>query len=156
MADNHFPLRDRLQEQWPRGDSGADIQYVLRAEEQILHSISARIPLTEILNKICDSLNSEMGNMISLVSLPNDEDTGLASIVKSATLFGLYKFCSAAVVGGSDEALGSIEMYCCIPRRPFLNEIRLIERATCLAAVAIKRDNKADGKGNCADSYGLS
>jgi hypothetical protein len=41
MADNHFPLRDRSQERWPRRDSGAEIQYVLRAEEQILHSISA-------------------------------------------------------------------------------------------------------------------
>jgi hypothetical protein len=155
MADNHFPLRHRSQQRWPQRNSG-EIQYLLRAEEHLLQSISARIPLTEILNKICDSLNSEMGNMISLVSLPNDDDTGLASIVKSATLFGLYKFCSAAVVGGNDEALGSIEMYCSIPRRPFLNEIRLIERATCLAAVAIKRDNEADGKSNCTDSYGLS
>jgi hypothetical protein len=32
-------------------------------------------------------------------------------------------------------------MYCRIPRRPFLDEIRLIERATCLAAVAINRHN---------------
>jgi hypothetical protein len=156
MADNHFPLRDRSQERWPRRDSGAEIQYVLRAEEQILHSISARIPLTDILNKICDSLNSEMGNMISLVSLPNDDDTCVANIVKSAGIFGLYKFCSAAVVGGNREALGSIEMYTCIPRRPFLNEIRLIERAACLAAVAIKCHNEADDEANCADSCELS
>ena len=156
MADNHFPLRDRSQEPWPRRDSGAEIQYVLRAEEQILHSISARIPLTDILNKICDSLNSELGNMISLVSLPDDDDTCLANIVKSAALFGLCKFCSAAVVGGNREALGSIEMYCCIPRRPFLNEICLIERATCLAAVAINRHNEAEDQRKRADSCDLS
>jgi hypothetical protein len=149
MADNHFPLRDRSQERWPRRDSGAEIQYVLRAEEQILHSISAGIPLTDILNKICDSLNSEMGNMISLVSLPNDDDTGVTTIVKSAQIFGLYKFCSAAVVGRNREALGSIEMYSCIPRRPFLNEIRLIERATCLAAIAIKHHSE---EGNHSES----
>ena len=156
MADNHLPLRDRSQERLPCRDSGAEIQYVLRAEEQILHSIAARIPLTDILNKICDSLNSEMGNMISLVSLSNDDATCVANIVKSAAIFSLYKFCSAAVVGGNREALGSIEMYTCIPRRPFLNEIRLIERATCLAAVAIKRHNEADDKGNRADSCEVS
>ena len=156
MADNHFPGRDRSRERWPRRDPGAEIQYVLRAEEQILHSISARLPLTAILNKICNSLNSEMGNMISLVSLPNDDDTCVANIVKSAAIFGLYKFCSAAVVGRNREALGSIEMYCCIPRRPFLNEIRLIERATCLAAVAIRRHNEAEDQGNRAVSCELS
>jgi len=53
----------------------------------------------------------------------------------------LHKFCSAPVVGGNDEALGSIEMYCGVARRPFLGEICLIERATCLAAIAIKRHN---------------
>ena len=99
------------------------------------------MPLEEILRKICDALNSEIGNVISLVSMPDDAPTGLATIVKSAGVFGLHKFCSASVVGGNDEALGSIEMYCGIPRRPFLNEISLIERATCLAAVAIKRHN---------------
>jgi len=113
----------------------------LRAEEQLLHSISARIPLAEILQKICDALNSEFGNVISLASLPNDDADGLAAIVKGAGIFGLHKFCSAPVVGGNDEALGSIEMYCGVPRRPFLGEICLIERATCLAAVAIKRHN---------------
>jgi hypothetical protein len=143
MADNHFPLRDRSQERWPRHDSGGEIQYLLRAEEQLLHSMSARVPLAEILHKICDALNSEIGNMISLISLPNDDATGLAAIAKSAELFGLHKFCSARVVGGSDELLGSLEMYSFVPRRPFLSEAQLIERAICLAAVAIKRDSEA-------------
>lgn len=141
MADNHFPVRDRSRERWPRRDPGAEIQYVLRAEEQILHSISARIPLMAILNKICNSLNWEIGNTISLFSLPSDDATSLAAIARSAGVFGLHKFCSARVAGGNDEVLGSLEMYCCLPRRPFLPEVRLIERATCLAAVAIKRHN---------------
>jgi hypothetical protein len=70
----------------------------------------------------------------------------MANIVKSAGVFGLHKFCSASVVGANEESLGSIEMYCCIPRRPFINEIRLIERATCLAAVAIGRHNDSAGQ----------
>ena len=142
MADDHFLLRDRSQAPSSYRDAGAEVEYVLKAEEQLLHSISARLPLAQILHNICDALNSEIGNVISLASLPDDDPTGLATIVKSAGIFGLHKFCSASVVGGNDEELGSIEMYCCIPRRPFLSEIRLIERATCLAAVAIERNRR--------------
>jgi hypothetical protein len=144
MAENHFPLRDRSQERWQHHDYGGEIQYLLRAEGQILQSISARMPLAEILHKICNALNSDIGNIISLVALPNDDATGLATIVKSATLFGLYKFCSARVDDGNDKVLGSLEMYSWVPRRPFLNEVQLIERASCLAAIAIKHHGEED------------
>jgi hypothetical protein len=141
MANDHFPLRSTSRLPSLHCDSGAEVQYLLRAEEQLLHLISARMPLAEILQEICDALNSEIGNVISLASLPDGDASGLATIAKSAGIFGLHKFCSAPVVGGNDEVLGSLEMYCCVARRPFLNEIRLIERATCLAAVAINRHN---------------
>src|ERR1700676_4041444 len=131
MANDYFSLRDRPQVPSANRDSEAEVQYLLRAEEQLLHSISARIPLAEILRKICNALNAEMGNMVSLVSLSNDANF-LASIVKNAAIFGLHKFCSATVVGGNDELLGSIEMHGCVPRRPVLGEVSLIERATCL------------------------
>jgi hypothetical protein len=143
MADNGFRSPDRSQEHLPRRNSGYEIQYLLRAEEQLLQSISAREPLPEVLHKVCNALDSEIGNIISLISLPNDDATGLAAIAKSATLFGLYKFCSARVLAGDDELLGSLEIYCSVPRRPFLREVQLIERATCLAAIAIKRHNEA-------------
>jgi hypothetical protein len=147
MADNHFPLRDRTQERWPQRNPGSEIEHLLRAEEQILQSISGRAPLQEILHKICDALNSEIGNMISFFSLPNDDATDLAAIATSAAPFGLYKFCSANVVNGNDELLGSLEMYSCAPRSsPFSSDVPLIERATCLAAVAIKRHNEAEGE----------
>jgi hypothetical protein len=141
MADEHFPVRNTFRLTPGHRDSGAEVQYLLRAEEQLLHSISARMPLAEILQQICDALNSEIGNVISLAALPDDNADGLATIAKGAGIFGLHKFCSAPVVGGNDEALGSIEMYCGVARRPFLGEICLIERATCLAAIAIKRHN---------------
>lgn len=141
MADNHFLLRDPSQEPWTHRDSEGEIQYVLKEEEQILQSISGRAPLPEILRKICHALDLEIGKMISLFSLPHDDTISLPAIVRSAGVFGLYKFCSAQVAGENDELLGSLEMYSCLPRRPFLPEVRLIERATCLAAVAIKRHN---------------
>ena len=145
MNDSHFTSRDGLQARWPQHASGSEIQYLLIAEEQLLQSISGRAPLPEILHKICTALDSEIGNMISLFSLPNDEATGLAAIARSATLFGLYRFCFADVVGGNGELLGSLQMYCSAPRRPFSRDVPLIERATYLAAVAIKRHNDAEG-----------
>jgi hypothetical protein len=144
MDDYSFRSRDRSQEHWPRRNSRSEIQYLLKVEEQLLYSISARTPLPEVLRKICSALDSEIGNMMSLISLPGDDATDLAAIGKGAALFGLYKFCSATVVGGNDEVLGSLEMYSSVPRNPLLREVQLIERATCLAAVAIRRQKEAD------------
>ena len=141
MADSYSPARDWSQERWRHRGAGGEIQYLLRAEEQLLQSISARSPLPEVFHKICNALNSEIGNMISFISRPNDDISGFASIVQSARLFGLHKFCSARISDGNDLILGSLEMYSCVPRRPFLREVQLIERATCLAAVAIKLHN---------------
>jgi hypothetical protein len=143
MTDDGFSLRDRSRVPIPLHDSGTEVQYLLRAEERLLRSISCGIPLAQILCQICDALNSEIGNVISLARLGDEDSTDQATIVKSAGIFGLYKFCSASIVGGNEEELGSLEMYCCVPRRPFLNEIRLIERATCLAAVAIQRHKES-------------
>jgi len=147
MADNQLPLRYSTEERWSQSNPGSEIEHLLRAEHQILQSISGRAPLQEILHKICDALNSEIGNMISFFSLPNDDATDLAAIAGSAAPFGLYKFCSADVVDGNDELLGSLEMYSCAPRSsPFLSDVPLIERATCLAAIAIKRHNEGEGE----------
>lgn len=142
MTDDRFSLRDKSRVPIPH-HSGSEVQYLLRAEEQLLRSICCGMPLAQILCEICNALNSEIGNVISLACLRDDDPTVQATIVKSAGIFGLCKFCSASIVGGNEEELGSLEMYCCVPRRPFLNEIRLIERATCLAVVDIQRHNES-------------
>ena len=143
LTDDRFSLRDRSRVPVPHHNYGAEVEYLLRAEEQLLRSISCGTPLAQILCDICNALNSEIGHVISLACLRDGNPTVQATIVKSAGVFGLCKFCSASIVGGNEEELGSLEMYCCVPRRPFLNEIRLIERATCLAAVAIQRHNES-------------
>jgi len=132
-----------------RRSSDDRIQYSLQAEEQLLQSISSRTPLLEVLDRICSAINSQIGNMVSLISLPGDDVTDHAAIARIAALFGLYGFCSAGVVAENDELLGSLEMYCCVPRRPSAREFQLIERATCLAAIAIKRHNEAGHHGYC-------
>ena len=150
MNEYHSRSRARSQILRLRGSSDDKIQYLLRAEEQLLQSISARVPLLEVLDRICSAINSQIGNMVSLISLPGDEVTDHAAIARIAALFGLHAFCSAGVVAENDELLGSLEMYSCVQRRPSAREFQLIGRATCLAAIAIKRHNEAGHHG-----YGL-
>src|SRR5258708_34356341 len=108
MADSNFSRRDGSEEQGLKRNSGRDIQYLLRGEEQLLQAISARAPLAEVLHKICDALDSEIGNMMSVIALLNDDAAGLEAIAKSASLFGLPKFCSAKVVVWNDQPSGSM------------------------------------------------
>jgi hypothetical protein len=146
---NEYHSRSRDGSQILRRRSGSDdtIQYSLRGEEQLLQSISARAPLSEVLGRICTAIDSQIGNMVSLISLPGDDVTDHAAIARIAALFGLHAFCSSGVVAENDEVLGSLEMFCCVPRSPSPREFQLIERATCLAAIAIKRHNEAGHHG---------
>ena len=132
-------------------------QFLLRAEEEILRAISVRAPLSELLNRICAALDCQIGNVVSLISLPGEDATALAALAENAQLFGLYTFCSVDVVDGGREPLGSLETYSCIPRRPSLDEFQLIERATRLAATAIKlhNDAKHHGIGHMGNSRSL-
>ena len=143
MNDDHFLLRNRSLEPSPHRDSGDEVQYLLRAEHHLLQSISGRAPIADVLQHICEALDSQLGNMFSVISLPTDDPAAVIAIAKSATLFRLYKFVSASVVGDNDQPLASLEMYCTLDRRPHLSEVQLIERATCLAAVAIQRHNQS-------------
>lgn len=138
----------RAQRSQPHPRAGEGIRFLLRAEEQILQSISARAPLPELLNRICSALDWAIGNVVSLISLQDDGATDLAAVAGNAKQFGLYSFCSAGVFAENDELLGSLEMYCCVPRSPSVEEIQLVERATCLAAIAIMLDNDANDQGN--------
>jgi hypothetical protein len=144
VAENQFHSRDRSAPGGPEPVFRDEIQYLLRAEQHLLQSISGRAPIAEVLQKICQALDFQLGNMFSIISLPSDDPVAIAAIARSATRFRLYKFVSASVVGDNGQQLGSLEMYCTLARRPYLNEVQLIERATCLAAVAIQRHNQAD------------
>ncbi len=124
------------------------IQYSLRAEEKLLQSISAHAPLPKVLNEICSALDFQIGNVVSLIFLPGDDPSELATIAMNAALFDLYTFCSEGVVGENDEVLGFLEMYSCVGRGPDAGEIQLIERAKCLAAIAIKREDEAGHRGD--------
>jgi hypothetical protein len=124
------------------------IQYLLKTEERILQSISARAPISKILNDICDALDCQIGNTVSLISVPGNNVMSAAEVSSSAALFGLHIFVSV-VIGAESVELGSLEMYCCVLRNPSPGELQLIERAVCLAAVAIKRFLETGDGSNC-------
>jgi hypothetical protein len=127
------------------------IQYLLRAEEQLLQAISSHASLPKVLNEICSALDFQIGNVISLITLPGEDPSDLAAIAMNAAHFGLHTFCSEGIAAENDEVLGFLEMYSSDPRDPTAEEVQLIERAKCLAAIAIKRHNEAchqdDGDG---------
>jgi hypothetical protein len=149
MDKFHSRSRERWEIPVPPRHSEDRIQYLLKAEEQILRSITTRAPLPGILNEICSALDCQIGNMVSLISLAEDDATSAADIGRNAALFGLYIFFSAGIVAESGEELGSLELYCCVPRNPSPREFQLIERAACLAALAIDRDMEAGHYANC-------
>jgi hypothetical protein len=127
------------------------IQYLLRAEEQLLQSISSQASLPKVLNEICSALDFQIGNVVSLVTLPGDDPSELAAIAMNAAHFGLHTFFSEGITAENDELLGFLEMYCSVPRNPTAEEVQLIERAKCLAAIAIKRHNEASDQDNAGE-----
>ena len=143
MDEYHSRSRNRSEVfRLPRS-SDDKIQYLWSAEEQLLQSISCGECLPRVLNGICSALDCQIADVVSLVSLPEDDAGELAEIAMNAAFFGLYTFCSDGVVGENGEPLGSLEMYCSVRRSPSAGESQLIERAKCLAAIAIKLDREA-------------
>jgi hypothetical protein len=93
-----------------------------------------------VLNGICAALDCQIGNVVSFLSLPEDDADELATIARNAQLFDLYVFCSEGVFADNEELLGTLEIYSCVSRNPSASELQLIERAKFLAAIAIQRD----------------
>ena len=110
----------------------------MREEEFILQSITMRAPLEVVLNGICSALDCQIGNVVSFFSLPWDKESELSEIAMKAASFGLSNFCTQLIFSESREQLGYLEMYGYDLRSPSAMEFQLIERATCLAAIAIE------------------
>jgi len=148
MNEYDFGSRGKSQKQKANRNFDDKIQYLLSEEKQLLQSISVGAPLPAVLNGICCALDCQIGNVVSLIAVPGDDASELAAIAMNAAHFGLYTFCSEGVVAENNERLGSLEMYCTVSRSPSASEFKLIERAKCLAAIAIKLDKEADDQGN--------
>jgi hypothetical protein len=140
MDESYSRFGESRQPMVPLRDSEGRIEYLLKAEGQILQSVSARAPVSEILNDICVALDCQIGNMVSLFCLRGNDAIDAFELARHAGLFGLFIFVSVGIFAESGEELGSLEMYSCEPRYPSPCELRVIDRAVCLAAIAIDRD----------------
>jgi GAF domain-containing protein len=118
-----------------------DIGTQLTGEGQLLELISTGAPLSIVLDKISTAFDLAVGNVVSVVLFPEDEEHSTHLITESAALFGLSVFCCAAVLSLRGELLGTFEVYSCTVRSPTPSESRLLERATQLAALAIESHN---------------
>ena len=122
----------------PQAHSSGEVRHLLRFEEEILQSISAGTPLADVLNQICSALDCQIGDVVSVIAPSGDHACELAAIAAKAELFGLSTFCSEKILAENNVLLGSLDMYCIYPRTPSAAHFPLIERAKCLALLAIK------------------
>jgi GAF domain-containing protein len=84
-------------------------------------------------------MDIQIGSTVSLVLVSHQEERDVDAIARNPEEFGLHTFCSAAILSQGDDLLGTLEVLCCDPRTPTVNEALIIERVAGLAAVAIQR-----------------
>jgi hypothetical protein len=108
-------------------------------EPQILELISLGAPLTGILNKLCMMIDVRIGDVVSMVSLPDDAENHFCSMTHSALQVGLEIFSSTPILSPDRILLGMLEIFGCDLRRPTMLEYHLIDRVTYLAALALQR-----------------
>lgn len=111
----------------------------LVGERQILELISLGAPLLGILNKLCMMIDVRIGNVVSIVSLPHRPEDHICSMTHSALQVGLEIFSVSAILSPDNTFLGVLEIFGCDPRRPTTLEYHLIDRVSCLAALALQR-----------------
>lgn len=134
-----------------------NVQTLLAGEGQLLELISEGAPLQQVLDKVCTSLDVQIGNVVSLALFPENEEHTLHTIEQSAARFGLSAFSCTAILSPSEEFFGTLEIYCCFPREPTISESKLIERAAHLAALAIQQYNHdVDAESRSLDRNGAT
>jgi len=87
MDEYGFGSRDRSQKHKTDCKFDNKIQYLLKTEEQLLQQIANRAPVPGVLNGICIALDCQIGNVVSLISLPAEGESELGSIATNAALF---------------------------------------------------------------------
>jgi hypothetical protein len=117
----------------------------LGGESYVHELISSGAPLAEVLDRLCSTLNVEIGNVASVVLLADGDEEGAHTLAKCAARFGLSNFRSAGIFSRDGELLGTLETYCCPPRTATPSEIKIIERARQVAAFAIERRRLEEG-----------
>jgi hypothetical protein len=113
-------------------------------ERQILELISLGAPLPGILNRLCMMIDVRIGDVVSIVSLPDADENHSCSMTRSALQVGLEVFSSSAILSFDHIILGTLEIFGCDPRRPTPLECQLIERVAYLASLALQSREPED------------
>src|SRR5579863_10619205 len=83
-------------------------------------------------------LDVRIGNVVSIVSLPDAAENHFCTMTRSALQVGLEIFSSSAILSFENRFLGTLEIFGCDPRQPTPLEFHLIERVTYLASLALQ------------------
>lgn len=143
--DNHDSRRKWAPKTFQLDPHCTDNGNSLLAEEQhILELILLGAALPVILDKLCTMIDIGIGNVVSLVWLPDEKESQLGSIAQSAVQFGLSVFSSTSILSRDESLLGTLQVYSCDQRRPTPHEIQMIERAILLAAVALQQHKDSE------------
>jgi hypothetical protein len=139
MADHEARRKRALGAFWPyqhRFDNG---QGQFEGERQILELISLGAPLPGILNRLCIVIDVQIGDVISLVSLADEEENHFCAVTQRAVEVGLDVFSSTGILSVEQTLLGTLDIYARDSRRPTQDEYELIERVSHVAAIALQR-----------------
>ena len=145
---NWMPGHFSLPQQSP-GKQRADLQ----GEDSIRELISLGAPLPIVLNNLCSAIDLQIGNVVSVILLADDQELDLQTIARSALLYGLHVFWSAGISLNDRDLPGSFEMYRCVPRTPTQLELQLIQRVIHLAALAIRRHHGQEDYENLSNDW---
>jgi hypothetical protein len=147
MSDNESGSKGTRSDSWlhRHGNDNRRRQFV--GERQVVELISLGAPLPGILNKLCTAIDLQIGNVVSLISLPDEQESHLCCITESAVRFGLNPFSFTRILSRKKKLLGTLQVYCCDERRPTPTESQLIERVIELAAIALQRHKDAEDLG---------
>ncbi len=143
--DDHDPRTKRAPKELWLYRNCIDNKYGPSAQErQILEMIVLGAPLPETLNRLCSIIDVEIGDVVSVVSLADEEGIHFCAKAQSAVQVGLTLFSSTDIVSRSRTLLGTLEIYGCDPRLPTAVETQVIQRVARLAAVALQRHKDAE------------
>jgi hypothetical protein len=107
-------------------------------ERRILELIYQGAPLRGVLNEVCTAMDFQIGHVVSLILLTETEGDHHHSIAQCAMRFGQNVHSSTPILSRDKCLLGTLQIYCCDPRRPTPHENQMIERVIRLAAVALQ------------------
>jgi hypothetical protein len=129
----------------------------LAGEGQILELISLGAPLPGVFNRLCAAIDVQIGNVVSILSLPDQDENHSCAITQSAMRMGLSIFWSNGIFSPDGALLGTIMIYACDSRQPTPREHKLIERMSHLATIALQRheDEQGFGKPSCRTRDGI-